>query len=452
MSVAKQRHAKVLRPLLASGRGQPLYGLLVQLNESQWWNAEQIEQAQLQQLKKLISHAMTYSPFYRQRYRALNVDEIDLALFKELPLLTRKQLQENNYSIDCAELPELHGGTTDSMTSSSTGSPVKFRTTALTSTLWNAINMREQLWHERQVDKKSASIRWRGDGVGLQPDGLQFDNWGVPVSLFHQTGPSYFLNSSTDVAAQLQWLQKVQPSYLMTHPSNLRALMKLQKTEGIELPDILEVRTVGESVSDELRNEVAELFNAKLVDLYSSEEFGYLAIQCPEYDHYHVQSESVMVEVLREDGGGCEIGEVGKLVISSLRNYATPLIRYEIGDYGGLGEPCGCGRGLPVLKRIHGRVRNMLLHPDGSAHWPNFGFRKFMKVADVRQFQVVQHTLDEVELKLVLEGHLSSAEEVAIKNILRESLGYPFNINISYHKSLARNAGGKFEDFVSLLA
>lgn len=429
-----------------------MYELLVQLNESQWWSAERIAQAQLQQLKKLISYAMIYSPFYRQRYRGLSVDEIDLALFKELPLLTRKQLQENNHSIDCAELPEFHGGVTDSMTSGSTGSPVKFRTTALTSTLWNAINMREQLWHERQVDKGSASIRWRGDAVGSPPDGLQFDNWGVPVSLFHQTGPSYFLNSSADVVAQLEWLQKIQPSYLMTHPSNLSALMKLQQAEGIELTGILEVRTVGESVSDELRNEVAEQLNAKMVDLYSSEEFGYLAIQCPEHDHYHIQSESVMVEVLREDGSSCEIGEFGKLVISSLRNYATPLIRYEIGDYGELAEPCSCGRGLPVLKRVHGRVRNMLLHPDGSTHWPNFGFRKFMQVADVRQFQVVQHALDEVELKLVLGDPLSFAAELAIKDILRKSLGYPFNVNITYHKALARNANGKFEDFVSLLA
>lgn len=441
------------RPLPGSGqaKGQALYGLLTQLDESQWWSVDKMAAAQLQQLKNLITYAASHSPFYRQHLAGTDLAKLNFESFSDLPLLTRAQLQENNETIDCDLLPEAHGAVTESMTSGSTASPVKFRTTALTSTVWNALNMREQLWHDREFDKVSASIRWHSDAIGLPPSGVQFENWGLPTSLFYETGRGYFLNSNADVAAQITWLQKLQPSYLMTHPSNLRGLMERLSSDGATLQGLLEVRTVGESISNELRVDVAEQLNAKLVDLYSSEELGYMAIQCPVQNHYHVQSESVLLEVLREDGSACALNELGRIVVTSLRNYATPLIRYEIGDYGELAAPCSCGRGLSVLKTIHGRVRNMLQHPDGSSHWPNFSFRKFMQVAPIRQFQIVQHTLDEIELKLVVGEKLTEEQEVRIKEILGESLGHPFAVKLSYHAALARSASGKFEDFVSML-
>ena len=204
----------------------------MQLDESQWWSADKLAAAQLQQFKKLIAYAASYSPFYRQHLAGIAVANLDLKSFRGLPVLTRAQLQENNEAIDCDLSPEAHGVVTESMTSGSTGYPVKFRTTALTSTLWKAINMREQLWYDREFDKASASIRWHTDAIGLPPKGVEFENWGLPMSLFRDAGRGYFLNSSTDICAQISWLQKLQPSYLMTHPSNLRALMAQLRIDG----------------------------------------------------------------------------------------------------------------------------------------------------------------------------------------------------------------------------
>jgi len=93
-----------------------------------------------------------------------------------------------------------------------------------------------------------------------------------------------------------------------------------------------------------------------------------------------------------------------------------------------------------------------LRHPDGSSRWPSFGFRKFMQVAPLRQFQIVQRSLDEIELKVVVDQELSGEQEVRIKEILKEALGHPFMVRLSYHAALPRSAGGKFEDFVSMLS
>jgi phenylacetate-CoA ligase len=103
-----------------------------------------------------------------------------------------------------------------------------------------------------------------------------------------------------------------------------------------------------------------------MVDMYTCQEAGYLALQCPDHPHYHVQSENVLLEVVDDQGLPCAPGEVGRVLVTSLNNFATPLIRYEIGDYAEVGAACSCGRGLPVLKRIMGRYRNLLTLPDGT--------------------------------------------------------------------------------------
>src|SRR6202012_3802852 len=90
------------------------------------------------------------------------------------------------------------------------------------------------------------------------------------------------------------------------------------------------------------------------------------------HDHYHVQSEMLIAEVLRDDGTPCAPGEIGRLVLTDLCNFGMPMIRYEINDYAEVGALCDCGRGLPVLTRIMGRRRNMALDPDGRMFWPSF--------------------------------------------------------------------------------
>jgi phenylacetate-coenzyme A ligase PaaK-like adenylate-forming protein len=93
-------------------------------------------------------------------------------------------------------------------------------------------------------------------------------------------------------------------------------------------------------------------WDVPLTDLYAADEAGCIALQCPDHEHYHVQSESVLVEVLDVEGRACAPGAVGRVVVTTLQNFAMPLVRYDIGDVAEAGDPCPCGRGLPVLRRI----------------------------------------------------------------------------------------------------
>lgn len=443
--------AKLPEPLVTNSQNKILHSLVSQLDESQYWPTEKLQQGQLQQLKNLIAYAIVYSPFYKERLKDIDPGNFSFEDFKKIPLLTRVEIQDHGQDLDCNQVPESHGKISETMTSGSTATPVSVRTTGLVSMVWNAINLREHLWHGRDVGSTMASIRWRPDAVGMAPKGVVFEDWGMPVNQFYKTSPGYYLNSSSEIQDQLKWLEEINPAYLMTHPSNLQALVEEAQRNNATLSSIKQVRTVGESVSDAQRKLLHADLGIDLVDFYSSQELGYVALQCPEQSHYHVQSESLIVEILREDGSDCHPFEPGKIVVTSLRNYATPLIRYEVGDYGEWGESCSCGRSLPVLNTINGRVRNMLQLPNGNRHWPNFGFRKIMDIAKLQQFQIVQHSLENLELKLVVLDEVDGTDEEEIKQVLQNHLGHPFQINISYHAELPRSASGKFEDFVSLI-
>src|SRR5690606_42070577 len=124
--------------------------------------------------------------------------------------------------------------------------------------------------------------------------------------------------------------------------------------------------------------------------IYSAEEVGYIAHQSPQDESYLVQAEHVIVEVLDADGAPCLPGEVGQVVVTTLNNFARPLIRYALGDYARVGGPAACGRGLPVLQDIRGRQRNMLRLPDGNRIWPRTGFKEYAAGAPVVQHQLVQ--------------------------------------------------------------
>lgn len=257
------------------------------------------------------------------------------------------------------------------------------------------------------------------------------------------------LDISTPVDKQVEWLARQQAAYLITYPSNLEALLLWCRERQIRLPTLSRAQTLSEVLHPRVRALCREVWGFGVDDMYSCQETGYIALQCPDHEHYHVQSENLMVEILDAEGQPCAPGKMGRVVLSDLHNFAMPLIRYDIGNFAEFGGPCGCGRGLPVLRNIMGRVRGMLTLADGSRIRPDFGGPHFREVADIRQYQVIQKSLERLEVKLVAPHGLSAGEERALRQMILAQLGHPFEIEFSFHDDIPRSAGGKFEDFRS---
>jgi phenylacetate-CoA ligase len=159
----------------------------------------------------------------------------------------------------------------------------------------------------------------------------------------------------------------------------------------------------------------------------------------------------VYLEVLDDKGEPCAPGQSGRVIVTPLHNFACPLIRYELGDYAEVGPACGCGRGLPVIRRILGRSRNLMRLRDGRAFWPLFGTTEFPDLAPIRQFQLVQQSYDELEVRLSVlreptEGELKRLGEHIVRNA-----GYPFRIRWTFLPEISYNNGGKFEEFICMV-
>jgi len=227
------------------------------------------------------------------------------------------------------------------------------------------------------------------------------------------------------------------------------ALAKHFKKSGEQLPNLKEVRTLGETLPYETRKVCKKAWGVNVTDIYSAREVGYIALQCPEHEHYHIQSENVLVEILDDQGKHCSPGEVGRVIVTSLNNFASPLIRYEIGDYAEAGESCSCGRGLSVINRVMGRVRNMLTLPTGEQNWPALNNKTLPKIIQFQQMQVIQHTLSEIAIRLVVSESVSLDQEKQFRKKLQEIFNYPFIIKFSYPDKIVRYKGGKYEEFLS---
>ncbi|MFN9488818.1 MAG: phenylacetate--CoA ligase family protein [Betaproteobacteria bacterium] len=453
MNLQQQAHAHqalsssalsgALWPGLPGIAGQRMLAMQFQFAQSERWHPGQIAAAQFRQIALLLRHARDTVPFYRERFAGFDFSgEVGNALFSRLPLLRREDLQQHFDALRSTALPRDHGRVIEGGTSGSTGMPIRFLASEVCEALWHAFTLRDHLWHRREFSGKLAAIRSRvtpGAGSG----------WGESTDSVFRTGPAVMCNTELPIAEQAQWLMRENPDYLISVASNVQALARHCAAQGLRPSRLKEVRTYGEALHPDARGEIAAAWGVPLTDLYSCREAGYLALQCPGREHYHVQAEGVYLEILRADGSACAPGETGQVVITVLHNFALPLIRYAIGDHAEAGAACDCGRGLPVIRRILGRVRNMLRLPDGGVRYPRFGETQFALVAPVRQFQVIQRSLREIEVALVVARVLSAGEEDALRALVAKNLGAVFDIRFSYHDEIQRLPSGKYEDFRS---
>jgi phenylacetate-CoA ligase len=438
----------IVWPPVSQGQAAVLAALMRQLDDTQWMDTASLTAMQFRQLGQVAAHCARQSPHFQGRLRRAGLEPRDLLTpegLQRLPVLTRRDLQSGE-NVFCAELPTGHAPVFDARTSGSTGEPVAVRRTSVSHLDWLAMTLREHLWHKRDFRGRLCAIRANISAPG------SLANWGAPASLLFDTGPSIGIPISTDIASQIRLIADFAPDNLLVYPNNLKAIMQECTARGISLPGLRHIRSIGETLSPHLREEAAAFFHARVADCYSSQEVGYLACECPDAPLYHVMAETVIVEVLDENAAPCREGQVGRVVVTDLHNFATPLIRYDIGDYAEVGPPCPCGRGLPTLKRILGRERNLVLLPDGTRHWPLVGYAKYREIAPVNQFQLVQEDRDNVVVRLVTERPLTSGEEDALGSHIQESLGFAFALRFVYFDGrIPAGPMGKFEEFICKL-
>jgi len=432
-------------PPMASPADAQALALMWQLNQTERWSEGRLAAHQLKQIEGLIRHAVTQVRFHRERLSAfvdkLSPNRLTMDAFRTLPIMTRSDIQTAGNDLVAQALPASHGQMFPVRSSGSTGRPIEVRGTGVASIYLSAFTMRGHLWHKRDLAAKNVDVRTAFTGARAR----RRRRW----SSLPGSGPSVRIDIALSIDEIFKQLIKEDPAYLQTHPYTLLGLVEHSKEIGLKPASLREARTFGEALDPAVRETISQTWNVPVIENYSATEIGTIAHQCPETTNLHVQAEGVLVEVLNDIGEPCGPNETGRVVLTALQNFATPLIRYEIGDYATVGEACVCGRGLPVLVRVLGRERNLLVYPDGTKRFPEIRVGGFDQIAPIRQFQLVQKTLEELELRLVMPRPLSEDEEQVMRRFMLDKFGYPFNVEIVYHDDLPRAANGKFEEFRS---
>lgn len=447
-NLAKNRHLLPAATRQING-GAQMMAALEELAETERLAPAELASRQREMLLELARHAAAESPHFAERLKSAGLRPEDLAQpggLARLAPLTRRELRAAGDSLACRTWPAPHGEAKVTTTSGSTGEPISLKRTFLCDLHWMAFTLREHLWHGRDFAGRLAVLRANIGGAVNGP------NWGAPCHVLFRTGPSAALPPTRPVEEMGRWLAEFKPQYLLALPSLLGGILAWFGKSGQKPPPLLGVRTLSETVSPELRAETRRVFGVEIQDIYSSQEGGVMATQCPEAGTYHV-SETILLEVVDAAGRACRPGEVGRILVTDLVNFATPLVRYEIGDYAEAGLPCPCGRGLPTIRRFVGRERNLVMLPDGSRHWPTVGFHRWKEAFEVRQFQFTQLDRHTIEARLSATGRPDAEQEGKLTEIIRAELGYPFEIRYAWQEEpLPRGPGGKFEEFVSRAA
>ncbi|GAA3978066.1 hypothetical protein [Allohahella marinimesophila] len=427
-------------------KGERVASYLREAREFQFKSSEEIERHQLRQLNKLLKHAYETTAYYNSTLGIKSSGPLNsLAELKAIPLLDKKQLIENFTDICSSKKFRL---VTTKTTGGSTGQAVTLRKNSYALAKERAVTARGYEWAGVKIGAPQARL-W---GIPLEVENRLY--YKVVDLIANRKRISAFNLTSAAMKNYLETLQTFQPHYLYGYASAIEEFVRFLYNEGCELPkSIKSIISTSEVLTPTLRENIRQFSGLQVFNEYGCGEVGSIAHECA-YGSLHLMADNLIVEVLDEVGQPANEGE---LVVTDLYNYATPLIRYRLKDFGTLdNKSCECGATLPVLKEIHGRAYDMILTRSGRKYHPEilmYVFESFKKQnLGIDQFQVVQNDFELFTISIVAGAGYSRAAETTILAKVQEVLEMPVTMEFLYVQNIEREPSGKIRLIKSEIA
>jgi phenylacetate-CoA ligase len=334
-----------------------------EFERTQFLPAEEIRAIQLRRLKELLAHAYERCPFYRRRFEEAKLTPGEVKALEDLarlPTLEKREIQEHRDEMVASGWPS--DDLVPNMTGGSTGHPLSFFLSQDRCRSRTAATLRHNRWAGWEVGDRAAWI-W---GAPRDRPVLTWKNR-LRSSLLE---PMLFLDAghiTEDKLARFhEDLKQFRPKVILGYSRALVLFAKFLQAKGLTPTPPGAIITTAEVLEPEDRTLLESVFGCRVFNRYGCREVSMIASECDKHQGLHVMAEGLFVEVIRGDGTPAAPGETGQVLVTDLMNYAMPLIRYRIGDMAAW-EPgaCPCGRGLPRLRNISGRVTEFLIGADG---------------------------------------------------------------------------------------
>jgi len=441
-----------LRALVANARGYQLrtrrYGpetdrLVREAHERESWTPEQWESWRSERLRRVLSRAKERVPYYRNHWneRRRKGDRSSWELLENWPVLEKEALRANPaaFVADDCDIRKLYLMST----SGSSGTPLQLRWSRDTTRAWFALF--EARW--RQWNGVSRHDRWGilgGQVVApVERKSPPYWIWNAPMNQLYL---SAFHLSEESIPHYLEAIRNYRVRFLWGYPSALFQLASVANQLGQKAP--LEVVLANaEPLFEHQREVIGKAFQCPVRETYGMAEIVAGAGEC-QFGSLHLWPEAGIVEVMEGDQP-VSPGAAGDVIATGLVNLDMPLIRYRLGDRAVLApsvRKCDCGRTLPLLESVEGRLDDVIITPDGR----RIGRLDplFKGSFPIREAQVIQEELARLLIRFVPSSAYTSRDGERIRRHFQDYLG-PMQIELEPVSRIAKSANGKFRAVIS---
>tara|TARA_B110000046_G_scaffold135654_1_gene141900 strand:+ start:2528 stop:3946 length:1419 start_codon:yes stop_codon:yes gene_type:complete len=412
---------------------EPRYDHLLLGNEFRTFDNQKKRQSK--RLHVMLLHCFNHVPFYQQLFKQLNITERHLSdpnILGEITPLTKDAVKQNSEALCAQTLPAGHRFGGETASSGTTGEPTIIRHTLASLKLGIWLKQRELRWYRWNPEGSMLSIRpftelpKAADG-GYMKDGQCIRYKRLPYfrGIF-KTGEFFAFNNTNSVVDQREIMAWAQPSLLLMQASCLEYL-SMGNIDTEVTGRLHTVQAVSQTLTPNMRTVVEASLKTPVHQNYGLNEIGLVASRCSEGGRYHVHNENCIVEIVRSDGTACAAGERGKILVTSVLNFAMPLIRYDTDDIGEAVEgPCVCGRTLPSFTAIHGRYRRTAFMPEGTLNrWGAIQLSLHMLPAEakssIKKYQAVQNQKGDFDLRIDCAEAYFSALVVSVQDAFKSA-------------------------------
>jgi len=433
----------IVYPLYYWKSGDKRLARLAELEKNQYLAPKELEALQLKRLQKIIQYAFDNTIYYRKIMQERQLTPSDFKCLKDvekLPLLTKAIIQENMQDMISKAYPfeslikDSSGG--------STGEPTIYYKNKDRHNLRRADQIRHDRWSGWDIGKRKALI-W-----GAQRDlkAVQSFRENIIATYIERNWElDAFEMSDSEMKSFTKQLEELQPSMILGYANALelyaKYLLKNEPNHKIKLDGII---SSAETLTEEKRKTIEKALHCKVLNRYGSREVGLIASECKQQKGLHINADNLLVELVDSNGHAVSEGN-GDIVVTDFWNFGMPIIRYKLGDVGKVSNiSCDCGRNLPLLGSVEGRSGDFFVKPDGSKIHGEYFTHLFYELPQVKQFQMIQQSLEQVDLKIVETSKQNNHDYLKpIISKTKAMLGEQVQVNIELLDEIKPTSTGK---------